>query len=169
MKKYNVACSSYAHIVLQSIILIRVNYFRVGKIGLEVAEEENVMTAVKETKIDNKTEKTETIAGATRKKEIVEIERIEIEQKTEELIVGKMLISLMREKMTTGLGPVTEAPKEEAKMLLTEVNENKISAEKVNQALAEKCTGMREEEDFRVTKVSLQRLRKRHRVIEILA
>ena len=132
MKKYNVACPSYTH-VLKSIILIRVNYFRVGKIGLEVAEEENVMTAVKETKIDSKTEKTETIAGATRKEEIVEIERIEIEQKTKELIVGKTLISLMRETMTTGLGPVTEAPKEGAKML-TEANENKISAEKVNRA-----------------------------------
>ena len=139
-----------------------------GKIGLEVAEEENVMTAVKETKIDSKTENSETIAGANRKKEIVEIERIEIEQKIEELIVGKTLISLMRETMTTGLDPVTEALKEEAKML-TEASENKISAEKVNQALAEKCTGMREEEDFRVTEVSPQRPRKRHRVIEILA
>ena len=62
--------------------------------------------------------------------------------------------------MTKGLGPVTEALKEEAKMLLTEANENKLSAEKVNQALAEKCTGMREEEDFRVTEVSHQRPRK---------
>ena len=167
MKKYNVACSSYAHIILKSIILIRVNYFRVGKIGLEVAEEENVMTAVKETKIDSKTEKTETIAGESWKKEIVETERIEIEQKTEGLIVGKTLISLMRETMT-GRGLLTEAPKEEAK-ILTEANGSKISVEKVNQALAEKCTGMREEEDFRVTEVSLQRLRKRHRVIEILA
>ena len=126
------------------------------------------MTAVKGTKIDSKTEKTETIAGATRKKELVEIERIEIEQKTKELIVGKTLISLMRETTTTGLGPVTEALKEEAKRL-TEANGNKISAEKVNQALAEKSTEMREEEDFRVTEVSLQRLRKRHRMIEILA
>ena len=126
------------------------------------------MTAVKETKIDSKTENSETIAGANRKKEIVEIERIEIEQKTEELIVGKTLISLMRETMTSGLDPVTEALKEEAKML-TEASENKISAEKVNQALAEKCTGMREEEDFRVTEFSPQRPRKRHRVIEILA
>ena len=124
------------------------------------------MTAARETEIDSKTEKTETIVGATGKKELMEIERIEIGQKTGELIVGKMQIFLMRETVTTRLGPVTEAPKEEAK-ILTEARGNKISAETPRQALEEKHTGTREEEDFRVTKVSPQRLKK-HRVIEIL-
>ena len=73
----------------RSIILISVNCFRVEKIDQQVAEEENVMTVVNQTKIDSKTEKTEMMAGATRKKEIMDTEKIEIEQKTEELIVGK--------------------------------------------------------------------------------
>ena len=125
------------------------------------------MTAARETEIDSKTEKTEMIVGTTRKKEIMEIERTKIGQKTGELIVGKIQILLMRGTVTTRLGPVTEVPKEEAK-ILTEARGNKTGAETPRQGLAEKYTGMREEEDFRVTKVSPQRLEK-HRATEILA